>query len=510
MGRAVIPAGAQRNAGIHSRHGGELRRSGEEASASAVDMGSGTRPERRGRGRSRGRVGSGWGDRLRKRSTRQVPPDPSLSSGPPSLSQLRRCGYRALRQKREDIIPLAKQMAKDSSAFMRREVAISLRDIAFEKKKDILLLLAKRFDGNDRWYLETLGTSLEGNESKIYPELIKMLAKGKRPPQWNKQMASLAWRLHPPEAVNDLLARATDPKLTPVSKRAAITSLAFINDKNAAQAMLALSKNKSKEISGQAAYWLAFRQGNDWNALIDWKKINVNTRYERTLAEMKVHQQVIADRNQSIYERRQRVEKMAKDSVGGQLLIGMASQQTLPEDLVPFIEKKIFANPNAVVRSQASKYFKQPVTSSPFTADEVLTHTANAARGKTLFTVRCASCHKINDTGGSIGPELTSIGKKFGKADLAEAIINPSAAIVFGYEAWLVNTRDGSSLFGFLVSSNDDNIVLRDVAGQQHVVKNSQVKSKQKQEKSLMPDAIANGLNSQDVADLLEYLEKLR
>ena len=67
---------------------------------------------------------------------------------------------------------------------------------------------------------------------------------------------------------------------------------------------------------------------------------------------------------------------------------------------------------------------------------------ADAGKGKTVFTTRCASCHKAGDEGNAIAPDLTGIANKFDKTALLDAIINPSASIVFGYEPWLVTTKD--------------------------------------------------------------------
>ncbi len=97
----------------------------------------------------------------------------------------------------------------------------------------------------------------------------------------------LAWRLHPAAAISDLVQRATDSSLQPKERRAAITAIAFIKDKKAAEAMLALNKNHLQDVAEQASYWLSFRQGNDWYSLLNWKNIKLNTGYERKLANMK-------------------------------------------------------------------------------------------------------------------------------------------------------------------------------------------------------------------------------
>ncbi|MEJ7768477.1 MAG: PVC-type heme-binding CxxCH protein [Chitinophagaceae bacterium] len=422
--------------------------------------------------------------------------------------ELRATAYRALRMTEDDILPYALKMSTDSSAFIRREVAISLRDLTYSRTKTILLELVKRFDGQDRWYLETLGANLQGHESEIYPELVELFGADKPAAQWNRQMTALAWRLHPPEAASHLISRANDASLNTGDRQEALTALAFINNKTAAHLMDTLSRSDLPDVAEQAAYWLSFRQSNDWYQLLDWSTVSINPGYERKLAQMKVKKQIVLDRQQSLNERRNQVRQMAVDSIGGQLLLGLASERKLPTELIPFIEEKIFSNTNVSVRVQAGKYFKKQGATKSYAIHDISQLPADETRGKTVFTGSCASCHKVESQGKDIGPALTDIGKKFDKTELLDAIINPSAAIVFGYEPWLINTTDGASLYGFLLSSNKQTSVLKDLSGQKHVIAAGRISSKQKQEKSLMPDPVTNGLTEQNLADVAEFLLK--
>lgn len=421
---------------------------------------------------------------------------------------LRTTAYRALRQSAKDILPYAERLANDTSAFVRREVAVSLQDLPYEKIKPVLLQLIKTFDGEDRWFLETLGSCLKGHEAEIYPELVQLFGQNKPATQWNKKMAALAWRLHPAEAINDLAARAADASLPVGERQAALTALSFINDKNAAQVMVALAKNDLQDVAEGAAYWLSFRQSNDWYNLIDWSKVALNTGYARKAAAMKVKRNIILDDQQSTNERKWRVQEMAKDSVGGQMLIGLAAEKRLPAVLIPFVEEKIFQNPDPVVRLQAGSYFKRPGTYKVYAIQTIATTAGEAKRGKGIFTNRCSSCHKVGTEGGAIGPELTAIGKKFGKTELLDAIINPSAAIVFGYEPWLINTNDGETVYGFLLSENKQTVVLKDIAGQKQVIPVSKITARKKEEKSLMPDPASLGMSEQELADVVTYLQQ--
>jgi len=421
---------------------------------------------------------------------------------------LRATAFRSLRQVTDDILPYARKMSTDTSAFVRREVAIALRDTPFAAKKEILLSLAAQYDGKDRWYLETLGSAMDADADAWYREL-KILAAEKNTKistQWEKSIPDFTWRLHAVNAVNDIEQRATDSTLPAEERKRMITAMAFINDKAAANAMLKMTKSNMPDVKEQAVYWLSFRQSNDWYNLLDWSKINLNTAYERKLSEMKVKRQIILDEKQSQDERGWRTQEMASDSVGGQLLIGLMAEGKLPASLLPIAQQYIFNNPDLSVRVQAGKYVKRNGSDKTFSIDAIAQLHGDATAGKTIFAKSCGVCHRVGAAGNDIGPELTTIGKKFDKVALLDAIINPSAAIVFGYEPWLVNTKDGESVFGFLISDNKQSLVIKDISGNKHVIAQDKISSKKKQEKSLMPDPSTTGLSEKDIADIVAFL----
>ncbi|MBS1608138.1 MAG: c-type cytochrome, partial [Bacteroidetes bacterium] len=414
--------------------------------------------------------------------------------------------FRALRVVVPDILPYAVQLQNDPSSFIRREVAVALRDLPFEKTKPILIELTKRYDGEDKWYLNALAAAFAGHEEEIYPEIKKLFASSETPVKWNIKMRSLAWALHPVGALNDLIQRASDSTLSANDRKQALTAIAFIKDKKAAEAMLTLSKSNSPAVKEQATYWLSFRQGNDWYALLDWKKISINTGYERKMSAMKSKLRAVLDEHLSLDARKWRLEQMAMDSVGGQLLMGLAAENKFPVTLTTAMEEVIFKNPDIAVRVQAGKYFKQPGGKKNYSIQEIVKIQGNVADGKTVFNTYCTTCHRIGQAGNDIGPELTTIGKKFDKTGLLDAILNPSAAILLGYEPWLINTKDGSSYFGFLISENKQSVTIKDVSGQKHVIAADKISTRQKQDKSLMPEPAVTGISEQQLADIVTYL----
>jgi putative heme-binding domain-containing protein len=126
-------------------------------------------------------------------------------------------------------------------------------------------------------------------------------------------------------------------------------------------------------------------------------------------------------------------------------------------------------------------------------------------KGKQVFTQHCATCHRAGEQGGEIGPDLTQIHQKYDRESLLDAIINPSASIVFGYEPWLINTKDGETFFGFLLADGKT-LLLKDATGKRHSILKDNIKSREKMTKSLMPDPGSMGMSGDDLANVTEYL----
>lgn len=170
--------------------------------------------------------------------------------------------YRALRRAGQDVLVLAKKMALDASPAVRREVAISLRDFKVEQSRDILVQIAKQYDGKDRAYLEAFGTGSESKEDAVYAALRETL--GAPASEWSESFARLAWRLHVGAAVPELKQRVLDAKLTPEQRKLALTTIAFTADKSAPEAMIALQSEKELPLKNEVQWWLRTRRSGIW------------------------------------------------------------------------------------------------------------------------------------------------------------------------------------------------------------------------------------------------------
>jgi putative heme-binding domain-containing protein len=162
-----------------------------------------------------------------------------------------------------DMMPAASRLARDTDPGVRREVALSLRDQPADRALDVLVDIARGFDGQDRHYLEAFGTGATGKEPALYDRLRRDLGVKDDPLTWSGAFAWIAWRLHVPAAVQDLSARARSERLSRTERRLAMDTLAFIKDPAASKAMLALAAPDSA-LREPATWWLLNRLSNDW------------------------------------------------------------------------------------------------------------------------------------------------------------------------------------------------------------------------------------------------------
>ena len=431
-----------------------------------------------------------------------------LADGDP---QIRVAAFRALRSAKPSILAEARRLAADPSPAVRREVALGMSGTSFDQSRDILMALATGFDGKDRWYLEALGTAATGNESTLYSALLSSLP-SRSPLDWSEGFAAIAWRLHPVAAVEALAARAAAPQLSAGARQQAVVALGFINDASAARAMASLTQSPVREVAAQAAWWVTYRKTNDWHSYpVDGWTTTVADAIPVTTAEMVRHRTLVLDDAAPIDRRIDAALAMAADPAGAQLLIQLAAQNKIAYQLREAIGSVIFDNPDRSVRSAAGGYFTRPGGRPKMTAADIAGRTGDAARGESRFMASCSTCHRRGAAlpGADVGPDLAAIGDKFERAGLIDAIVNPSAAIAFGFGAEVFVTRKDEVIIGFL-QSEGATISIRDGYGRVRTIASGDLAARVPLKTSLMPDPLLLAVTDQDVADIAAFLMRVR
>ncbi len=138
----------------------------------------------------------------------------------------------------------------------------------------------------------------------------------------------------------------------------------------------------------------------------------------------------------------------------------------------------------------------------------------NAVNGRAIFEEKaeaaCLRCHKLNGTGGDVGPDLTGIGKRQDRAQILRSIVDPNADIAPGFASVLLTMRDGSMVAGILKNEDAASISINSLTdGKLVAVPKANVKERTGVP-SPMPPGLDQVLGKRDLRDLVEFLANLK
>ena len=129
--------------------------------------------------------------------------------------------------------------------------------------------------------------------------------------------------------------------------------------------------------------------------------------------------------------------------------------------------------------------------------------------GKNLFhALSCSKCHYFAGSGGSIGPDLTSVANKFSTRDLLEAMIEPGKVISDQYGSKIVLDDDGRMATGLAVEDGDKILVYSDDPAEPPTEFHKDNIDEIKDSKlSQMPEKLLDTINEEELRDLIAFLK---
>jgi len=143
-----------------------------------------------------------------------------------------------------------------------------------------------------------------------------------------------------------------------------------------------------------------------------------------------------------------------------------------------------------------------------------LTHEGDVARGAKLFAdeqkLACAKCHSVDGSASKAGPDLFAVGDKFGRRDLVDALLMPSATISPGYGTTVIETKAGDEFQGVLKQVTATEMQLMGADGKLVSIATADIKAQRGSSVSLMPEGLQVGLSFQEFTDVTEYLASLQ
>lgn len=130
-------------------------------------------------------------------------------------------------------------------------------------------------------------------------------------------------------------------------------------------------------------------------------------------------------------------------------------------------------------------------------------------RGKEVFAAaKCASCHQHGGEGESMGPDLSTIGKRFLAKEILDSILYPSDVISDQYKAKTLVTDDGQAFTGIVGSGGPGELLVLQVDGTKVRVPTKSVEQTIPSQVSAMPEGLLESLTLQQVSDLMEFLKE--
>lgn len=205
--------------------------------------------------------------------------------------------------------------------------------------------------------------------------------------------------------------------------------------------------------------------------------------------------------------------RLGKTGEGEKRVISLLENRKVPKAFLADLVSSVSGSWRQSVKEKAASFLpkNQSIAAVKIpTLEEINLLKSDKTKGKAVFAVFCAGCHKVNTEGYDFGPALGEIGSKYGRDGLLKAILYPSEGISFGYEGWLVKTNDGSETAGIISSRTESEIELRLPGGSVQKISADNLRSLRMMKTSMMPEGLHTGMKTQELADLLAYLEGLK
>jgi putative membrane-bound dehydrogenase-like protein len=210
-------------------------------------------------------------------------------------------------------------------------------------------------------------------------------------------------------------------------------------------------------------------------------------------------------------------DRGSDDDVGGAMVTAL-SDATARSSLRPDVLRPRLAKYSPAIQQRGEALLASLSADTAAQArklEELLAAVPNgdARRGQLLFNSQkaaCSTCHAIGYHGGTLGPDLTSIGQIRTERDLLEAIVFPNASFARGYEPVVITTKSGQLIGGLLHADEADDIVLLTGPQAESRIDKSTIANMEPGTVSLMPAGFGELLSRPELADLLAFLKGTR
>ncbi len=137
------------------------------------------------------------------------------------------------------------------------------------------------------------------------------------------------------------------------------------------------------------------------------------------------------------------------------------------------------------------------------------TSDASAEVGGAVFKKSCVACHRINDQGGKVGPQLDGVGIR-GLDRLLEDVLDPNRNVDGAFRATVIEKKDGLVVTGLKLREEGSTLILGDNQGKEVRVRSEDIEEQRLSNLSPMPSNFADQLNETELRSLMAFLIQQR
>lgn len=137
---------------------------------------------------------------------------------------------------------------------------------------------------------------------------------------------------------------------------------------------------------------------------------------------------------------------------------------------------------------------------------EIAKAKGNADNGKAVFRRICIACHKWGGEGIEYGPAIDGLAARMKREDIVDSILEPNAIVAPQFVTTTVETKAGTAFAGFIASETADTLTLKVAGGATQTIKLADIKKRESQKVSSMPEGLANAMSPEEFLDLIEFL----
>ena len=307
--------------------------------------------------------------------------------------------------------------------------------------------------------LARLGPEVAGALKELTAISRAMLSDAKTPEPDKQSAIQLLGRLQTDTPADlTLLEKLLAPTESPAVRQAALTRLASINSPDSARLLVEQFRTLSPALRGGALDALVSRP--------TWVKLLLDAVKVGTIAPGQIdairRQRLVDHRDPGLRDQARKLLAGGGDSARAEVLARYQSATTLAGDPV---------------------------------------------QGRELFRKHCSVCHRLEDHGNAVGPDLRTVAGK-SPASLLLEIIDPNRNLDSRYLVYAATLKSGQTVAGIITSENATSLTLRQADGQERNLLRADLESLETTGKSLMPEGLEREIPPQAMAHLLAYVAR--